>query len=45
MKSLLVKLIKVRDETHKRLAKIGTFGDSYDDIIQRLLDYYEDKKK
>ena len=41
----LVKLIKVKDETHKRLTKIGVFGDSFDDIIQKLLDSYESKAK
>jgi hypothetical protein len=41
----MVKLIKVKDETHKRLAKLGSFGDSFDDIVQKLLDYYEGKKK
>jgi hypothetical protein len=45
MEELMTKLVKVKDETHKRLSKIGTFGDTYDTIIQKLLDYYEGKKK
>jgi hypothetical protein len=31
----------VDDDTHKRLAALGGFGDSYQDIIKRLLDNYE----
>jgi hypothetical protein len=40
MEDSLVKLIKVKDETHKELVKLGKYGDTMDDIIQELLDYY-----
>jgi predicted CopG family antitoxin len=32
------KTIHVSDEVHKRLAELGKFKDSYNDIIKRLLD-------
>jgi predicted CopG family antitoxin len=41
---ILVKTLKISDETHKRLAKVGTFGDTFEDIIKKLLDYYEKGK-
>ena len=43
--SILVKTLKISNETHKRLAKVGTFGDTFEDIIKKLLDEYEGKKK
>jgi hypothetical protein len=41
----MVKMVKLSDLTHERLKKYGKFGDSYDDIIARLLDSFEDKIK
>ncbi len=38
------KTIHVQDDVHKRLADRGTFGDSYNDIIKRLLDATEHNK-
>jgi predicted CopG family antitoxin len=35
------KTIHVQDDIHKRLANRGDFGDSYNDIIKRLLDATE----
>ena len=37
---IMVKLIKVKDETHKELSKLGGYGDTMDDIIQRLIQYW-----
>lgn len=34
--------IRVSDETHERLRKLGSKGDSYEDIIRRLLDEVEE---
>lgn len=42
---ILVKTLKISDETHKRLTKVGKFGDTFEDIIKRLLDEHEGKKK
>jgi hypothetical protein len=44
MENLLVKLIKVKDETHKDLANLGSYGDTMDDIIRKLLDEHKRKK-
>jgi hypothetical protein len=41
----MVKLVKLKDETHKRLKKYGRFEDTYDDIINRILDLIEGKNK
>jgi predicted CopG family antitoxin len=35
------KTIHVQDDVHQRLADRGAFGDSYNDIIKRLLDATE----
>jgi hypothetical protein len=45
MQELMAKLIKVRDETHKRLSKLGTVGNTFDDVVTELLDFYEENKK
>lgn len=36
--------VGVRKSTHKRLKSVGRFGETFDDIIVRLLDSYEVKK-
>jgi predicted CopG family antitoxin len=41
----LVKTIKLDDEVHKRLAKHGTIGETFQDVIIRLLDYYDKGRK
>ncbi|MGH9953223.1 MAG: hypothetical protein ACRD5J_16520 [Nitrososphaeraceae archaeon] len=45
MKRATEKSIKVRDETHKRLLKRGTAGDTMDSVITELLDITEEKTK
>lgn len=35
------KTIKVEEETKKRLEKHGNVGDTYEDVIRRLLDKVE----
>ena len=37
----MVKTIKISNETHQRLSKIGHKGETYEDIIIRLLKYKE----
>ena len=41
----LVKTLKIPDELHKRLSKHGTIGETYADVIEKLLDYYESHAK
>ena len=36
--------VKISRETHERLKRIGRKGDTFDDIIRRLLDFYEKKE-
>lgn len=38
---VLVKTIKIDDSVHARLAKHGTIGETFQDVIIKLLDYYE----
>lgn len=39
----MVKIVKLKDETHARLKKHGQFEDSFDDIVNRVLDIAEGK--
>jgi predicted CopG family antitoxin len=41
----LLKTLKVTDETHKRLSKLGTVTDTFEDVIKSLLDEREGKTK
>jgi hypothetical protein len=43
-KKELVKSLKINDATHERLKRHGRFGDSFDDILNRLMDIVEGKK-
>jgi len=38
-----MKIIKVEEETHKRLKEIGSKGETFDEIIKRLLDRYKNE--
>jgi predicted CopG family antitoxin len=40
-----MKMIRVNDSTHERLKRHGKFGDSFEDIINRLMDIAEGKPK
>jgi predicted CopG family antitoxin len=42
---IMVKTLKISDETHRRLSKIGVFGETFEDIIIKLLDEYEARKR
>lgn len=39
------KIIKVSEETHRRLSKLGTIGETFEDVIKKLLNNYEGKTK
>jgi predicted CopG family antitoxin len=41
MKTQLVKTLKITEGTHERLSKLGSKGDTFEDVIRQLLDYYE----
>ena len=45
MSTQLTKLIKVKDDTYERLTDKGKKTETYDDIIRRLLDFYDSKEK
>jgi len=34
----MAKMLKIEDETHLRLSQQGSVGDSYDDVINRLIE-------
>jgi hypothetical protein len=36
-----MKMIRVKDETHKELSKLGSYGETMDDIINRLIDNWK----
>ena len=38
------KNINISEETHARLNRLGLRGESFDDIIRKCIDAYEDKK-
>ena len=42
---ILVKTIKIDDAVHARLAKHGTIGETFQDVIIKLLDDYEKGSK
>lgn len=41
MQRAKLKTLKIQDETHTRLEKAGLKGETFNDIISRLLDLYE----
>lgn len=45
MKQDYMKMIRVDDNTHERLKKYGKFGESFQDILNRLMDIAEGKSK
>ena len=40
----MIKLVKLKDETHAELNEIGLRGETFDDIIQRLIKEHKAKK-
>jgi hypothetical protein len=41
--SMEPKIIKVSPETHKKLLKLGSKGETFDDIIKRLIKEHEER--
>ncbi len=41
----MVKTLKITDATHERLKKYGLFGDSFDKLLNRLMDVADGKTK
>lgn len=37
-----MKAVRVSEDVHKRLSKLGKMGDTYNDVIERLLNEYEE---
>jgi len=40
-----LKTIKIKEETHKKLAELGKKGDSFDDLINMLIGSLKKNKK
>jgi hypothetical protein len=45
IRGIMVKTLKISDQTHSRLSKIGVFGETFEDIIIKLLDDYESRRR
>ena len=41
----MVKTLKISNETHARLSKLGTIGQTFEDVIKFLLDEHDEKVK
>ena len=41
----LVKTLKISNETHARLSKLGSIGQTFEDVIKLLLDEHDEKVK
>ena len=40
-----LKTIKIKEETHKRLLELGKKGDSFDDLINILINHFRKIKR
>ena len=41
----MVKTIKINDTIHARLLKHGSMGETFEDVIKKLLDFYKSHSK
>ena len=41
MSNVVVRQIKIRDETYDELRNIGKMGESFDAVISKILDHYK----
>ena len=41
----MLKTIKIKEKTHKELLKIGTKGESFDELFNRLMNTYKKYSK
>jgi len=39
-----LKTLKIRKTTHNRLLEVGKKGETFSDIIDRLINYYKEKE-
>lgn len=39
------KNLNISDETYDRLKKLGEFGESFDDLLNKLAEFWEEKHK
>lgn len=42
MSSNVMKVVRVTEDVHRRLANLGKIGNTYNDVIERLLNEYEE---
>jgi hypothetical protein len=40
-----LKMVKLKDDTHAELVKLGKYGETMDDIIKRCIKAYREKHK
>jgi predicted CopG family antitoxin len=40
----MTKTIRVSDETHRILSELGSKGETFDQIIRKLVDFYKEKQ-
>jgi predicted CopG family antitoxin len=40
-----LKMIRVEDDTHNELSKLGSIGQTYNDVIKMLLEHWKKTKK
>jgi len=41
----MIKLVKLKDDTHAELNSIGLRGETFDDIIKKLIKEHKEKNK
>jgi predicted CopG family antitoxin len=41
MLNVVVRQIKIKDETYEELRNIGKMGESFDSVIRKILDHYK----
>ena len=41
MENIYMKTLRVSDQTHKELTGLGSYSDSMDDIIKKLIESYK----
>ena len=39
------KIVKLHPDVHKELGELGQFGETYNDIVKRLIKYYKDREQ
>jgi predicted CopG family antitoxin len=45
MRKFLLKTIRVEDDTHNELVKIGGYSETMDDIIKKLIEAYKRQRQ